>query len=152
MRLFRALAKAFPYEFRSAYGSDLLQVTEESIEALWRARGIPGLLRLLLDLALRIPAEYLSEMRQDVRFALRGLKASPGFTAVALISLSLGICIATCALSEMNGMVLRTLPDVVRPDELVALQSCWSRIRPTGVTASSAIFGRPLWRISRPRL
>jgi predicted permease len=54
---------------------------------------------------------------------LRMLAGSPGFTAVALISLGLGICIATCALSEMNGMVLRHLPGVAKPSELVALET-----------------------------
>ena len=44
------------------------------------------------------------------------------FTAVALVSLSLGICIATCAYSEMNGL-LRDLPGVPNPDQLVALQA-----------------------------
>ncbi|MGH9627618.1 MAG: ABC transporter permease, partial [Bryobacteraceae bacterium] len=65
----------------------------------------------------------MSELRQDVRYGLRALAASPGFTAVALLSLSLGICIATCAFSQMNGMALRSLPGVWSPAELVALQS-----------------------------
>jgi len=71
---------------------------------------------------MRIPAEHLAELRQDIRYGLRMLARSPGFTAVALVSLSLGICIATCAYSEMNGL-LRDLPGVPKPDELVALQS-----------------------------
>jgi predicted permease len=65
---------------------------------------------------------YLAELRQDIRYGLRMLAGSPGFTAVALVSLSLGICIATCAYSEMNGL-LRDLPGVRNPDELVALQT-----------------------------
>ena len=68
------------------------------------------------------PLEYLAELRQDIRYGLRMLAGSPGFTAVALVSLSLGICIATCAYSEMNGL-LRDLPGVPNPDELVALQT-----------------------------
>jgi hypothetical protein len=67
---------------------------------------------------LQIPG-YLRDVGKDIRRSLRGLAASPGFTAVALLSLSLGICIATCAFSEMNGMVLRNLPVVSKPDELV---------------------------------
>ena len=59
---------------------------------------------------------------KDVRYALRSLAGSPGFTAVALLSLALGICIVTCAFSEMSGMALRTLPAVPHPEELVALQ------------------------------
>ncbi len=58
----------------------------------------------------------------DIRYALRSLAKAPGFTAVALLSLALGICIVTCAFSELNGMALRTLPAVQRPEDLVALQ------------------------------
>src|SRR5215469_8262976 len=64
----------------------------------------------------------LAGLRQDVRYGLRRLAASPGFTSVAIGSLALGICIATCAYSEING-ILRDLPGVSRPDQLVALQS-----------------------------
>ena len=122
LRLYRTLAGAFPYEFQNAYRDELLQVTEEAVDEIWRRYGWLGLARLLLDLALRIPAEHMSELRQDVRYGLRMLARSPGFTAVALISLSLGISIATCAYSELHGM-LRDLPEVPKPDELVALQA-----------------------------
>ncbi len=63
-----------------------------------------------------------TDLGKDVRYALRSLAGSPGFTAVALLSLALGICIVTCAFSEMSGMALRTLPAVPHPEELVALQ------------------------------
>jgi predicted permease len=42
---------------------------------------------------------------------------------VALISLSLGICVATSAFSELNGFALREVPAVTNPDELVALSA-----------------------------
>ncbi len=122
LRLYRALANAFPHEFKNVYGEELLQTTEDAIESIWRHHGLAGLVRLLLDIAIRIPAEYLAEIRQDVRYGLRMLAASPGFTAVALVSLSLGIAIGTAAYSEMQGIVLRDLPGVSKPDELVALQ------------------------------
>ena len=122
LRVYRALAGAFPYEFKNAYGDELVQVTEDAIDEIWRRHGVFGLARLLLDIALRVPAEHLAELRQDIRYGLRMLARSPGFTAVALISLSLGICIATCAYSELNGL-LRDLPGVPNPNELVALQT-----------------------------
>ena len=122
LRLYRALANAFPHEFKNIYGDELLQTTEDAIESIWRHHGAIGLFRLLLDIAIRVPAEYAAEIRQDVRYGLRMLAASPGFTAVALISLSLGIAIGTAAYSEMQGLVLRDLPGVPNPDELVALQ------------------------------
>jgi predicted permease len=123
LRLYRKLARAFPQEFQNVYGDELLQVTEAAIEPIWRRHGVWGLVRLLMDVAMRIPAEYWAEFQQDARYGIRALLGSPGFTAVALISLSLGICVAACAFSEMNGMALRTLPMVQKPGELVALQS-----------------------------
>ncbi len=93
--LYRALARAFPYEFKNAYGEDLAQVTEDSIEPIWRRHGVLGLARLLLDIAIRVPAEHLAELWQDIRHGVRTLAGAPGFTAVALISLALGIGVAT---------------------------------------------------------
>ncbi len=123
LRAYRTLAGAFPHEFQNVYGDELLQVTEAAIEPIWRRHGALGLARLLLDVAIRVLVEHWAELRQDIRYGLRGLAASRGFTAVALLSLSLGICIATCAFSEMNGIALRSVPGVERPDELVALQA-----------------------------
>ncbi|HLK70158.1 MAG TPA: ABC transporter permease [Bryobacteraceae bacterium] len=131
LRLYRALARAFPYEFRNAYGDELVQVTEDAIESIWRRHGVLGIVRLLLDIAIRIPVEYLAEFRQDLRYGLRVLAGSPGFTAVALISLTLGIGVATAAFSEMNGMVLRDVPAVQNPDGLFLLKSpvAWTDYR-----------------------
>ena len=119
LRLYRALAGAFPYEFKNAYGEELLQVTEDAIERIWRHHGVFGLVRLLVDIAIRVPAEHLAELWQDIRYGLRMLAGSPGFTAVALLSLSLGICAGTSFFSELNATVLRNLPEVPKPDELV---------------------------------
>jgi predicted permease len=123
LRLYRALAGAFPHEFQNVYGEELLQVTETAITPIWKRYGVLGLGRLLLDIAIRVLIEHLAEFWQDVRNGLRTLVASPGFTIVAVLSLSLAICIATCAFSEMNGMALRTLPGVQKPGDLVTLQS-----------------------------
>ena len=123
LRLYRALARAFPYEFKNAYGDDLAQMTEDAIEPVWQRYGALGLVRLLADIAIRVPIEHLAELRQDVRYGLRMLAASPGFTLVALVSLSLGIAVATCAYSEVNGLILRNLPGVPKPQELVALEA-----------------------------
>ena len=117
--VYRSIVRAFPDDFQSTYGEDLLQVTEETVKSI----GPLGYVRLLLDLAIRIPIEHAAELWQDARYGLRALIGSPGFTSVALISLSLGMCIATCAFSEMNGMVWRHLPQVLKPEELVALQT-----------------------------
>ena len=53
LRIYRALARAFPYEFKNAYGDELVQVTENAIEPIWRRHGVLGLVWLLADIALR---------------------------------------------------------------------------------------------------
>lgn len=123
LRLFRALAAAYPQEFRNVYGDAMERMAEDTVSPLWKEQGLWGAIRLLLNIALRIPAEYASEVRQDVKYGLRMLRASPGFTAVALLSLTLGIGVATSAFSEMNGFILRDVPGVMGADELVALKA-----------------------------
>jgi predicted permease len=57
---------------------------------------------------------------QDVRFALRTMARSPGFTAVAIVSLALGVGANTTIFTILNALLLTPLP-VERPSELVAI-------------------------------
>ena len=59
-------------------------------------------------------------MFQDIRYALRGMRRSPGFTAIALISLALGIGANTAIFSLLETAMLRMLP-VKHPEQLVEL-------------------------------
>ena len=116
--LYRRLASAYPHEFRMLYGEDLDRMGEDAIPEVWRRHGMPGLLRLLADIAVRLPATYLAEIRQDIVFARRTLVKTPGFTAIAVLSLAIGIGMCCVMMGECQSIV-GPPPGVRDPAELV---------------------------------
>ena len=70
-------------------------------------------------------------LRTDLRDAMRSLRGAPGFTAVALIVLTLGIGATTAIFSVVDAVALRPLP-FSEPDRLVAIGEAWPPGGPKG--------------------
>src|SRR5215510_5011630 len=90
------------------------------IELLWRSLGA------FWDALWLQKLRWEDEMIQDLRFGVRMLLKHKGFTAVAVLTLALGIGANTAIFSLVDAVLLKLLP-VKQPERLVALKIAWPR-------------------------
>lgn len=138
-RWFSALLRLFPRPFREEYGADLLQALDDWNRDASRPSLLPDavsgtafLLRTALQERIR-PTVYrralprpggqhpLERLSRELRFTLRGLYKRPGFAAVALVTLALGVGANTAIFSVVHAVVLRPLP-YPQPERLLSIQ------------------------------
>src|ERR1039458_4798666 len=81
----------------------------------------------------------LDAIMQDVRYAIRALRSSPGFAAVAILSLALGIGANTAIFSLIDSLTLKALP-VHATEQLLQV-----------TMAKDAYFTNPIWEQLRDR-
>lgn len=93
----------------------------------------------------------MSSVTQDFRFALRLWRQRPGFTAVALLSLALGIGANTSIFSVLDALILRSLP-VKHPEQLMLFGSGRQSGMIDGFPARSAdLFSEPFLETVRAK-
>jgi hypothetical protein len=73
----------------------------------------------------------MEQLWQDIRFSLRMLTKSPGFTAVAIVTLALGIGASTSIFTLLNAVLYRQL-SAPHPDQLIELRIAFHTGRHVG--------------------
>ncbi|HEX2343632.1 MAG TPA: ABC transporter permease, partial [Vicinamibacterales bacterium] len=111
MRFYRALLHLYPASFRGEYRDELCAVVAE------RRRRTSGVLPvaafwigILLDTLANAARVHWDILRQDLRYARRGLTRTPGFAVTAILVTALGIGANTAVFSLTDQVFLRPLP------------------------------------------
>jgi MacB-like protein len=89
----------------------------------------------------------MSGFAKDLRYAVRQLTKTPGFTLTCVLTLALGIGANTAVFSVMNAILLKSLP-VSDPDRVVFLNTSGAPHR-TGTIDSHETFSYPVYESLR---
>lgn len=123
----RLLMLAFPRAFRRRYGADICRNARDLAHDAFREDGLHAVALLLGRLTFDLlrgglaerrhalvpsprPTPMLDTLLNDLRFAYRSMRARPGLTWLAVVTLTLGIGASVSMFSILDGVLLRDLP------------------------------------------
>ncbi|MEP7347444.1 MAG: permease prefix domain 1-containing protein, partial [Gemmatimonadaceae bacterium] len=79
--------------------------------------------------------EWVDDVMQDLRFSARSLRRCPGFSAMAITCVALGVAVTTTIFAAVNAILIRPLP-FAHPEELISIYSRLKKTNEGGINIS----------------
>jgi putative ABC transport system permease protein len=142
-RLFRALLRVFPAEFRGDYGDQMTDdFRDQHAEAAMRNRRTVRWrlwTRTIVDVLNRAPREHLDILRRDAAYAVRQLERRPLISAGAIVTFAVGLGLNTAVFGLASTILWRSLP-LPASQSLVAIHEISADPSNPGTSVSAANF------------